>query len=197
MEVSDRTLVSRYQKGNQEAFKILVERYQKKVYSIAYGMVHNMEDAMDISQEAFIKVHKYLDNFKGTSSFYTWLYRIVVNLSIDYLRKTGRFSDVDYDDSLDHATDSGKTGVLGMVDGNPAKKLAAKEMGEKIGRAISTLSPNHRAVIVMREIEGLSYGEMAKVLKCSQGTVMSRLHHARLKLQKALGDYLQGDLTIR
>jgi RNA polymerase sigma-70 factor (ECF subfamily) len=194
LEQRDRKLVAQCQKGDEEAFRTLVEKYHKKAYSIALGMVHNPEDALDVTQEAFIKVHKYIDNFKGSSSFYTWLYRIVINLCIDFLRREGKYSTVGYDDALTH----GKEGEVQEpvvpaehVDNpNPSHELGRKEVGEQIQRAIELLSPNHRAVILMREVEGLSYREMARILGCSQGTVMSRLHHARYKLRKLLKEYI-------
>lgn len=195
LEHADRKLVSRVQKGDGEAFRALVEKYHSKAYSIALGMVHNAEDAMDITQEAFIKVHKYIDNFKGSSSFYTWLYRIVINLCIDFLRREGKYSTVGYDDALTHAPgaaeqEPGELVVHLEQAATPSQELGRKEVGEQILKAIESLSPNHRAVIVMREVEGLSYREMAKVLGCSQGTIMSRLHHARCKLRKILRDYI-------
>src|SRR5262249_19477188 len=154
----DRKLVARCQEGDHEAFRTLVEKYHKKAYSIALGMVHNPEDAMDITQEAFIKVHKYLDNFKGSSSFYTWLYRIVINLCIDFLRREGKYANVGYDDTLPHDPNAeaplshGSDEVL-----NPGQELGRKEVAGQIQTAIETLSANHRAVILLREVEGLSY----------------------------------------
>lgn len=198
LEQRDRKLVNQCQDGNDGAFKLLVEKYHKKVYSIALGMVHNAEDAHDISQEAFIKVHKYIDNFKGSSSFYTWLYRIVINLCIDFLRREGRYASVGYDDGQSHNANGEPVAGDPMtpVDQtwNPAQELGRREAGEQIMKAIESLSPNHRAVILMREVEGLSYREMAKVLNCSQGTIMSRLHHARFKLRKLLKDYVGVDI---
>lgn len=192
MEQRDRKLVLRCQKGDDSAFRTLVEKYHKKAYSVALGMVHNPEDALDITQEAFIKVHKYIDNFKGSSSFYTWLYRIVINLCIDFLRREGRYNTVGYDDALTHGRDSDQSDPLSQPDQSvtPSQELGRKEVGEQILKAIEALSANHRAVILMREVEGLSYREMAKILSCSQGTVMSRLHHARHKLRKLLKDFV-------
>jgi len=200
LEQRDRKLVDQCQRGSDDAFKVLVEKYHKKVYSIALGMVHNGEDANDITQEAFIKVHKYIDNFKGSSSFYTWLYRIVINLCIDFLRREGRYASVGYDDGQSHSANNGSEPIPGdpltPVDQtwNPGQELGRREAGEQIMKAIESLSANHRAVILMREVEGLSYREMAKVLNCSQGTIMSRLHHARFKLRKLLKDYVGTDI---
>ncbi len=188
MQPKDLELVSRYRDGEQRAFELLVKRYQRKVYSLAYGIVHNPEDAMDVTQEAFVKVHRYLDKFQGSASFYTWLYRIVVNLCIDHLRRAGRAYSVEYDDAIDRSQ-----GVLSAMDivpsrqgTDPRQALADKETLTHISEGLAQMSPNHRAVIMMRELEGLSYKEMAEIMECSKGTIMSRLFHARKRLQAYL-----------
>jgi RNA polymerase sigma-70 factor, ECF subfamily len=187
--VDDRTLVDRARQGDRESFRQLVERYQKRVYGIAYGMVFNAEDALDISQESFIRVHRYLGSFQGTSSFYTWLYRIVVNLCVDHLRHKSHDATVDYDDTLLH--EAGGTGAQPAPLPDPQHAAVDKELGEQLERAMRQLSPIHRAVLNLREVEGLSYQEMAKVMGCSVGTIMSRLFHARRRMQKALLPYLR------
>jgi RNA polymerase sigma-70 factor, ECF subfamily len=195
LEPKDLELVSKYRDGEQRAFELLVKRYQRKVYGLAYGIVHNPDDAMDISQEAFVKVHRYLDKFQGSASFYTWLYRIVVNLCIDHLRKAGRAYSVEYDDAIDRSK-----GVLAATDIVPSRQgmdprqaLGDKETLTHINNGLAQLSPNHRAVIVMRELEGLSYKEMAEIMECSKGTIMSRLFHARKRLQAYLIQVLNED----
>jgi RNA polymerase sigma-70 factor, ECF subfamily len=195
----DQQLVLRAQKGDAHAFEQLVVQYQRKVYAVAFGMVRNRQDALDITQEAFIKVHRYLGNFQGSSSFYTWLYRIVVNLSIDHLRKGGKGPPLDYDDRVrrDESNTAGDPSILPSILGsNPGKALARKELLEQMQIALDALPPYHRAVIVMRELEGMSYKEMAKAMHVSKGTIMSRLHHARHKLQKLLEEYLKGDTKV-
>jgi RNA polymerase sigma-70 factor (ECF subfamily) len=182
----DNTLVTRARAGDEAAFQELVARYQRKVYGVAYGMLHSSEDAMDVTQEAFIRVHRYLDRFKGTSSFFTWLYRITVNLCIDHIRREGKAQTVDYDDSIDHSGEEGGYPAPPSLDMNPARAMDRKELREMITKALDTLSPNHRAVILMREVEGLSYKEMAAAMKCSKGTIMSRLFHARRRMADAL-----------
>lgn len=195
----DLELVKRARAGDETAFGELVEKYQRKVYTVALGLVKNPEDAMDISQDAFIKVHRYLGNFQGTSSFYTWLYRIVVNLCIDHLRKSGKHTSADFDERIAPNPDVADADELlpSRTDGNPSRCLGRKELAEKIFSAVEALPPYHRAVIMMREIEGMSYAEMAKAMKVSKGTIMSRLHHARQKLQKALGEYLEGEMLVK
>ncbi len=183
---------------------MLVQRYQRRVYGIAFAMLHNPTDAMDATQEAFIKVHRYLPNFQGASSFYTWLYRIVVNISIDQIRRgrsAGGAGVVEYDDRMDHEGRSveGAGGAMTphMLGSNPSKAVGRRELLEHIHQALESLPAYHRAVIVMRELEGMSYSEMARVMNVSKGTIMSRLFHARKKMQSILREYLQDDVDIR
>jgi RNA polymerase sigma-70 factor, ECF subfamily len=189
-DVDDRELVERARKGDHDAFRGLFERYHRRVYSLAFGMVRNADDALDVVQEAFIKAHRYLDRFEGTSSFYTWLYRIVVNLAIDHLRKHQRSRQVDFDDAMAHLESDAPAGEEGLLPrllgSNPSQSLLRKEILQHIAAALDELSDNHRAVLVMRELEGLSYEEMAEVMRCSKGTIMSRLFHARKNMQRRL-----------
>ena len=193
---SDRELVDQARAGNSQAFRVLFERYHRRAYSLAYGMVHNQDDALDIVQEGFIKAHRYLNKFQGTSSFYTWFYRIVMNLSIDHIRKHRRARHVDFNDAMAHAEEDAPVGeesllprILGQ---SPSKSLARKQMREQIAQALDELSDNHRAVMVMRELEGLSYEEMAHIMRCSKGTIMSRLFHARRNMQARLLEFMGG-----
>ncbi len=197
-QVDDQTLVERCKKGDQQAFRTLVQRYQGRVFALALSMLHDRQDALDVSQEAFIKVHRYLGNFQGSASFYTWLYRITYNLCIDQLRRSGRMQTVDYDDRIqrESSTDPGNL-KPNRTDSNPSRAVRRKELAEKIQEAIDELPPYHKGVIVMREIEGMSYKEMAEAMQVSKGTIMSRLHHARQKLQRALAPYLEGDLEVK
>lgn len=198
-ELSDEALVERAQRGERDAFRQLVERYQRRLYAVAFGMVRHKEDALDIVQESFIKVHRHLDSFQGTSSFYTWAYRICANLCIDHLRRRRRQQEVDYDDSLQRG-EGGGDGEEALLPSrlgvDPSKVYQRKELLEQLERAMSSLSEKHRAIIVLREVQGLSYTEIAEVLDISKGTVMSRLHHARKNLQDALEGYLQGKTTL-
>jgi RNA polymerase sigma-70 factor (ECF subfamily) len=177
----DRELVDAARRGDREAFRTLFERYNRRAYALALGVVRQPDDALDVVQEAFIKAHKHLDRFEGTSSFYTWLYRIVMNLAIDQLRKQKRTTELNEEADED--------GLLPqLLGGNPGRALMDKEIRARIDAALSALSDHHRAVLVMRELEGLSYAEMAKVMGCSKGTIMSRLFHARKNMQKLLAD---------
>jgi RNA polymerase sigma-70 factor (ECF subfamily) len=188
----DARLVQRCVAGDQAAFRELVELYQRRVYTIANGIVRNPDDAMDVVQDAFVKVHKHLPSFKGESSFYTWIYRIVVNLCIDRKRKKSRAAEVDYDDTLSHSDDGptdGPTLATLTIDG-PSKALSRKELREHMQVALEKLTEEHRAILVLREVEGLSYEELAESLGIAKGTVMSRLFHARKNFQKHLQRYL-------
>lgn len=192
-EDDDRELVKRCQAGDRNAFRQLFVRYHRRAYGLAIGVVHNADTALDVVQEAFLKAHKHIDSFEGTSSFYTWLYRIVMNVAIDHLRKQQRSPVVDFDESvahMDEPTGDSEAILPMLLDANPQKELQRKEIRDKLQTALARLSPNHRAVLVMRELDGLSYEEMAKVMKCSKGTIMSRLFHARKNMQKHLLELL-------
>ncbi len=189
MERSDQDLVRASRRGDEEAFRELVERYQRKVVSVALGMVHNREDAVEIAQETFVKAFENLDRFKGESSFYTWLYRIVVNRAIDFQRRERRHPTVALED-WSGAGESYEEVLKEERLTDPYQEAQSREVGERVSEAINELTPDHKAVILLREVEGLSYDEISRVMQCSKGTVMSRLHYARKKLQKKLKDCL-------
>lgn len=187
---SDHSLVKRAKKGDKDAYRELVERYQQRVLSVALGVIGNPHDAEDIVQDGFLKAYKNLDSFKGNSSFYTWLYRIVFNLSIDLSRKAYRKNEYSSDDSskmdaLSYSTGAKADLYMGKI-AAPDKEFESSQIREGFRAALAELTEEHRAVVVLREIDGLSYAEISEVLGCSKGTVMSRLHHARKKLQSSL-----------
>ena len=193
-EYADGPLVDRARAGDLQAFRELVERYQNRALSIAIGVVGSREDAEDVVQEAFLKAYRNLGSFRGQSSFYTWLYRIVFNLAIDLSRKRYRRSETNVGDHssmdvLSHHSSGDVSDFLGSVP-DPDQAMQRTELGQSIARALDSLSAEHRAVIVLREIDGLSYSEISDVVGCSKGTVMSRLHHARKRLQRALSGYM-------
>jgi RNA polymerase sigma-70 factor (ECF subfamily) len=184
----DKQLVEDARRGDTAAFQELVIRHQRRAYAVALGMLHDPDDARDICQEAFLKVHKSLGTFEGDAQFFTWLYRIVVNLVIDHLRKK-RGQHLEFDDAQAH-DDPDEGGIAPHRTGfDPARALSDKELRAQILGALDKLTPAHRAVLVMREVEGLSYQEMADTMKCSIGTIMSRLFHARKKMQTLLVAY--------
>jgi RNA polymerase sigma-70 factor, ECF subfamily len=191
--VDDRELVEAARGGDRDAFRTLFERHHRRAYSLALGVVRNPDDALDVVQDAFIKAHRHLDKFEGNSSFYTWLYRIVMNLAIDHIRKHRRSKAVDIEDVPLKDTDDpiGDDGLLPRIlGGNPGRALLDGEIRQRIDKALGELSDNHRAVLVMREFEGLSYEEMAQAMSCSKGTIMSRLFHARKNMQRRLIDLI-------
>ncbi len=191
-DADDQQLVKAAQAGDRRAFHALYQRYERKVFAVAYGFLRNQEDALDVLQEAFIKVHRYLPNFEGQSSFYTWLYRIVANLCIDHLRRSGRKRDVEFDDRLRHDGQNDAAPSLGSLTalGDPSAAVKNKEILAAVQESLGKLSDKHRAVIVMRELQGLSYADMAKAMNCSKGTIMSRLFHARRNMQRLLTERL-------
>ncbi len=188
-EADDQQVVEAAKDGDRRAFQELVRRYERKVYAVAYGFLRNPEDALDIVQEAFIKVHRYLPKFEGQSAFYTWLYRITANLCIDHTRRKKRKRDVEYDDRLRHDADAEVAGpISGQMGREQVSAVSDREIRTAFLSSLEELSDKHRAVIVMREVQGLSYAEMAEAMECSKGTIMSRLFHARRNMQKLLAE---------
>jgi len=198
-ETDDRTLVERVQGGDERAFRALYERYHRRAFAVAYGVVKNKQDALDVVQDGFVKVHKHIGKFQGSSSFYTWLYRIIMNLSIDHVRRRKNSKGLEYDDGVGREADevAGDGTLLPRIlDANPGKTVVRRELLEKIQGALDELPEYHRAVILLREIEGLTYEEMSETLGVPKGTIMSRLFHARKKMQAALSDYMEGELHL-
>jgi RNA polymerase sigma-70 factor (ECF subfamily) len=193
----DRALIAEAQAGNRGAFRQLVERHQRRAFSVALGLVRDENDAREIVQDAFLRAFKNLPTFQGGSSFFTWLYRIITNLSIDLMRKPGRQT-VDLDESRLAAEDSAETDfpTLGrQVGADPSEAIRRTEIAARLQTALDALPTYHRAVIVLREVEGMSYEEMARAMGVSKGTIMSRLFHARQKLQRALADCYAEQVT--
>lgn len=174
----DAALVAAAQAGDRYAFEELVRRYRNDVYALSYHFLKNREEAWDISQEVFIKAYQSLGRFRGESSFKTWLLRITANSCKDQFKKR-RVDTVPFDDTLDAGNPP--SAVL-----DPGAQSCAKELGAAIERAVAQLPAKHRTAFVLREYQGLSYQEMAETMHCNLGTVMSRLHHARRKLQNTL-----------
>ena len=188
VEHDDIALVRRCQKGDALAFEQLVIKYRSKVFSMIYGMVQNEQDAWDLAQEGFVKAWRSIHRFKGEASFYTWLYRIVTNVAIDSLRRKSFKKTAEFDDEIAATQVEPGSKTMPQPDPMPHQGLEREEIRHRIEHAINKLSPEHRAVIVMKEIEELQYNEIAEALGCSIGTVMSRLFYARKKLQILLKD---------
>jgi RNA polymerase sigma-70 factor (ECF subfamily) len=179
--------------GDKEAFRELVERYQRRVLAVVMGMLHDREAALEVTQETFIKAFRSISRFKGDASFYTWIYRIAVNLAIDHQRREWRRP---LADSTRSTGNDGQTEDLldriGDEDprGDPFEATKDSQLRARVLAAIDELTPDHKAVILLRELEGLSYEEISRVMQCSKGTVMSRLHYARKKLQARLKEFV-------
>ena len=184
MDHEETDMISRCQQGDQEALKEIFDKYHKKVYSIAYGVVRHREEALDIVQEVFIKLFRSIKNFKGRSQFYTYLYRMVMNTSIDHARKAGKqfVSSLDEEGSFEPRDEAEK---------GPERILLQKELEEKVKLAMDKLPADQKAALIFRDVEGLSYQEMAEAMGCSIGTVMSRLHYGRKRMQESLKDYVK------
>ncbi len=182
-------LVDRARNGDEEAFGELMRMYHQRVYSLIFGMVHNAEDAKDLSQQAWIKVWTKLDSFKGRSGFYTWVYRIAVFASLDFIRSRSRKKETEWLEDVEPERDLDAHVPAGMTDG-PDRKLHHSEIREVFERALESLTPEHKAILILRDVDELSYDEIAKVMKCRKGTVMSRIFYARKNIRKSMGELL-------
>lgn len=185
----DEALVARTQRGDRAAYDVLVQRYQQRLYATVYHMTSNHEDANDLVQDAFIKAYRSLHSFKGQSSFYTWIYRIAVNRTINFLkrRKDRRhFSLNDVDASIE--TDPDYVELMSHV--TPRREAGINELQQKLNEALQKLSESHRAVVIMHDVQGMTHADIARVMNCSEGTVRSRLFYARQQLQGFLADYV-------
>ena len=188
-DVSELDLVRRCQAGDTEAFDELVTRYRTRVFSMIYNMVHSEQDAWDLAQDSFLKAWKSIKRFRGRSSFYTWIYRIVMNVTIDWLRKKHvKGAGTEFDDAIQLREVDPASKTVPRTEALPYETMEQGEIRVRIDQAIAQLSAEQRAVILMKEIEGMQYHEIAEALGCSIGTVMSRLFYARKKLQTLLKD---------
>lgn len=190
-EVEDAVLVQRAKGGDLAAFDQLVRRHQERVYGTVYHMTSNHEDAADITQEAFIKAHNALRGFKGDCSFFTWLYRIAVNRTLNFLKqRRQRAVHLSLND-LDFQAEHDPEIVAFTSDRTPRRDIDLGELQEKLNAALLKLSEVHRMVVVLHDIQGLPHDEIATIMDCNPGTVRSRLFYARQQLQAYLSDYLQ------
>ncbi len=190
MEADDLSLVEKARAGEADAFRALVVRYQRKVYALALGIVKDPDLAWDVAQEAFVRVHRGLADFEAKSSFSTWLFRIATHLGIDAVRRERTSRKDDLDDVAETDVAAAGEGILSTALGNdPRENVLRRELAGKIQEALAALPEKHRTILVLREVEGLSYEELAERLGIHKGTVMSRLFHARKKMQAALRRY--------
>ena len=181
MEPADNELVMACRSGSLGKFRILVERYKKPAYFYALGMIGNADDALDISQEAFINAYKSLNRFDGSYQFKSWLFSILANLCKNALRSA------DVRRKYFSASDAIDTAAVSTA-GDPEKCLIAKEQKEAVWKALSEIEEEAREIIILKHFQDMSYKEISEVLGIPAGSVMSRLHYARLKLKKALGE---------
>lgn len=192
-EQADDRLVRAAQRGNMKAFEELVGRHRDKIYARAFSMMRNEEEAMDLSQEAWVKGWQRLKQFEGESSFVTWMTRIVINLCLDQLRKHKRQRAESIE--LMEEESGGVERQMPVVTYNPTQGLERTELRKRIDEALSKLSSAHRTVLVLHEFEELEYKEIAKRMECSIGTVMSRLFYARRRMASLMAAYKREELS--
>lgn len=189
-EIPDEELVEKAQEGDVLAFEELVNRYHSKIYGLTYNMTSNREDAEDLTQDVFVKAYEALPRFKGKSSFYTWVYRIAVNKTINYRKKRNRkralsLDQFDQEIKLDDAYHDLTT------KGSPLRNISLSELQKKLNEALQNLSEKHRTVVVMHDMQGIPHEDIAKVVKTSVGTVRSRLFYARKQMQAELAEFMK------
>ncbi len=186
----DLALVQRSKRGDTSAYDELVRRYHERVYATIYHMTANHEDANDLAQETFIKGYQALQSFKGDSSFYTWVYRIAVNKTINFLKQRKNKLHISLND-LDFNAENDPDLVALISENTPRRDINLSELQEKLNAAMLKLSEVHRLVVTLHDIQGLSHDEIGKIMDCNIGTVRSRLFYARQQLQAYLSDYLK------
>ena len=190
LENEDSELVLKAQQGDVHAFDELVERYHGKIYGLAYNMTSNREDAEDLTQEIFVKAFQALPRFKGNSSFYTWIYRIAVNKTINYRKKRNRRRML----SLDQFDNEIKLDDVYhdlAAKGSPLRNMSLTELQKKLNEAMQKLSEKHRTVVILHDMQGIPHDEIAKMVGASAGTVRSRLFYARRLLQTELAEFVK------
>ena len=183
-------LVERARGGELKAYDELIKRYQERIYATVYHMTSNHEDANDLAQESFVKAYQALKSFKGGSSFYTWLYRIAVNKTINFLKQRKNRQHMSLND-LDFNAEHDPDLVALISDKTPRREAGLSELQEKLNGALLKLSEHHRMAVVLHDVQGLSHEEIAKIMHCNIGTVRSRLFYARQQLQALMADYIK------
>jgi len=188
--LTDEQLVLRVQAGDRQAFDQIFWRYKDRIIGVVYGVVRNRQDAMEITQEVFLRIYKHIDKFQPGTRFFTWAHRIAYNLAIDKFRRKKTAKEVEFDNDYQKNFSHSASEIQPKLDINPEKACERAELREQLKHAMDSLSEKQRTIITLREVEGMSYEEIAGVLDIQLGTVMSRLHYARLNLQNALKSYL-------
>jgi RNA polymerase sigma-70 factor (ECF subfamily) len=186
----DSELVLKSQQGDVRAFDELVERYHDRIYGLAYNMLSNREDAEDLTQEIFVKAFEALPRFKGKSLFYTWLYRIAINKTINYRKKRNRNRALSLD-QFDQEIKSDDIYQDLTAKGSPLRNINLTELQERLNASLQKLSDKHRTVMIMHDMQGIPHEEIAKVVGASTGTVRSRLFYARKQMQMELSEFMK------
>jgi RNA polymerase sigma-70 factor (ECF subfamily) len=187
----DRQLVRRVLGGEREAFRELVQRHQARVFHLARSLLRNPADAADIAQEAFVRAYGSLGRYRAEGSFTAWIAKITNNLAIDFLRRQKIQASTELDENLTDS-DASHAGILAsQVPADPQASTLRHELGRELERALGRLPEKHRSILILREIDGLTYQELSETLAVPVGTVMSRLFHARAKMQEMLREYLE------
>ena len=183
-------LVGSAKLGDLEAFDSLILIFRERLYSVIYNMTFNHDDAADLTQEAFVKAFRSLNKFKEKSSFFTWIYRIGVNLTLSHLQKKKNRRFFSFDQYLDDGVLPKYSDRFSSRESNSVRTSLLNELHEKLNEALQKLSDKHRTIVVLFEIDGLSHKEIASIMKCTEGTVRSRLHYAKVQLQSHLSEYI-------
>nr|WP_204618930.1 sigma-70 family RNA polymerase sigma factor [Desulforadius tongensis] len=189
--MDDQQLIERSKSGDYIAFEELVRRYENKVYNVAYRFVGNHADASDLAQEAFIKIYQALGSFRGDSSFMTWIYHITANVCRDELRRRQKKQTISLDDDFQDKDNLPLILSLSSDKPGPEEEIERMELREQVQQCLNMLSDEHRLILIMREMQQLSYDEIAKVLGCSLGTVKSRLSRARMAFKQKMTTILE------
>ena len=184
-------LVKEAKSGRLEAFDSLTLMFRERLYSVIYNMTFNHEDSADLTQEAFVKAFRSLSKFKEKSSFFTWIYRIGVNLTLTHLKRKKARKFFSFDNLLSEGVQKSVSDSFSSNDSNSVRSTLLNELHEKLNDALQRLSVKHRTIVVLFEIDGLSHKQIAAIMKCTEGTVRSRLHYAKLQLQSFLSDYIK------
>lgn len=186
----DQLLVERSQNGDTAAFDTLVIKYSSKLYGLIYHMTSNREDSHDLLQDCFARAYRSLKRFRGQSAFYTWIYSIATNLTLNFLKKRGRRITYSLDD-IDSGIERDEQFIEATTGSDPVREAGLNELQQKLNEAMMQLSEDHRAVVTMFDIQGLPHAEIAKIFRVSEGTVRSRLFYAHRHLQSLLANYLK------
>ena len=187
-ELSEIDLIRRARLEDTSAYEELVRRYYGKIYGLVYGMLSNREDAEDVTQEVFVKAWKALGHFREQASFYTWIYRIAINRTVNFRKKRNRRKTVQFEE-FDPDIKQAESYKAFSSKGSVLRKMNLSEFQKKMNEALLTLSDKHRAVVIMHDVQGMPHSEIAGIMGCSEGTVRSRLFYARKKLQAELAEF--------